>query len=447
MSVSINHHPEPSRSHAVVLWALVVLLAVSPLATLVRGSTSGVVFYTSYLLSLALIVLNRHSPGFQAWCRQWRWLYVAALVFLATTLAADFHHHELFGSNFEKTIRFVMAIPILLALWQIKHKHLLALFVGLALSVLVMSLLLVFPPALLGDRPDTVQYSRLNTVEFASLLVCFAGVLFIFVSGAGARWRSLVALLKVGLLLLALYAAYLSQTRTAWLAVPVFLLFLLGLLWLKSRLLALLLLLAAFASVAYLLFVDAAFHDRVFLALEEFHICEDQPHIDNSICNRVQLIHAASNMVAEQPWLGVGTGDQYRQALMEQHQLGVVSRYVADNFGEPHNDMLYMASATGWVGLAGFVWLVYLAPLFYLVGFVSRALRVRGRVLSRPLLAACAGLFFIAAFLVFGMSEMMFRNMRVASLYAVWIAIFLAASALVSGGTASERSQRGEIKA
>jgi O-antigen ligase len=67
--------------------------------------------------------------------------------------------------------------------------------------------------------------------------------------------------------------------------------------------------------------------------------------------------------------------------------------------------------------------LLYIAP-----GWVF-ARRLRLGVTDRPSrLFAGAGLMICVGFAVFGLTEMMFRDMRTASFYATWIAFFLALS-------------------
>src|SRR5690606_328768 len=129
------------------------------------------------------------------------------------------------------------------------------------------------------------------------------------------------------------------------------------------------------AVVAGLVLITAfsdALQGRFKLAADEYAQCINEPLVDSSICNRVQLVTASWNLFLQEPIAGVGDGDAFRQALAEQSRLGVISEYVAANFGEPHNDFLFYLSAYGLLGFIGAFLFIYLMPAaYFLRGFMG----------------------------------------------------------------------------
>jgi len=96
----------------------------------------------------------------------------------------------------------------------------------------------------------------------------------------------------------------------------------------------------------------------------------------------------------------------------------LVSEFVAENWGEPHNDV-FLALAT--FGVPGGIALlfIYLGPawLFF------RRMSVNNDAAIRT--AAAMGLALCLGMLVFGQFEAMWRSMRMVSFYAVSLGLFL----------------------
>ena len=118
----------------------------------------------------------------------------------------------------------------------------------------------------------------------------------------------------------------------------------------------------------------------------------------------------------------MGGGDRFREELSQLATEGQVTPMVARDFGETHNDLLYFLATYGVLGGLGLL-LLYFAP-----GWVF-ARRLRLSMTDRTTrLFAGAGLMICVGYVVFGLTEMMFRDMRSASFYATWMALFLALS-------------------
>lgn len=98
-----------------------------------------------------------------------------------------------------------------------------------------------------------------------------------------------------------------------------------------------------------------------------------------------------------------------------------MSEYTSKNFGEPHNDFFYALANYGLVGLLAFI-LIYFAPTLVFVK------RLKAQFSNEIKVAAVMGLAVCLGFVVFGLTESMFRSMRMLSFYAVLIAWLLALS-------------------
>src|SRR3546814_18014746 len=84
----------------------------------------------------------------------------------------------------------------------------------------------------------------------------------------------------------------------------------------------------------------------------------------------------------------------------------VVSKYVAYNFGEPHNDALKALYSFGVLGGLGLL-LMYFAPACLFIRRMSH------RYSSQTRAAAAMGAAFCLGFALFGLTELMFRGMQI----------------------------------
>lgn len=406
-------------------WAGLVVLTLAGLSLSVvfGGGLAGGLYYALVLASLVSLMM----PGYRALGRGrmewpvWRELFLAGAVFLILMLVVAASQGGGPDSGFEKTLRFLMLLPLVLLLRQFDPRHLRHcqwVMLGMALAL---GWLLIFPPAVMGTRPDTVQYSRYNTVEFGNLTALFAALSLFSCAWTITRYRRWEIALKLAVGLVAAYGFVQSETRTGWLALPVFLF--IGLVMLprystRLRLAALVLGLVAAVSIVYW---SDKMHERVEVGVAELKECGVEPLTDSSVCIRLQLANTAWAMFRAHPW--TGGGEHFRDALHGQMQQGQVSEYVAANFGEPHNDFLYYLAAYGLLGLAGAILFIYLAPAWCFWRFFRINPDNAGRVAAAMGLAVCLG------FAAFGQTEMMFRSMRTASLYAIWVAVLLTLAA------------------
>jgi len=224
---------------------------------------------------------------------------------------------------------------------------------------------------------------------------------------------------------IALFGAFiLTQTRTGWLAVPVF--FAIAVL-LFGKLRHPFKLGAAVVAGTLLLgalgFTSQSLRERAAQGINEFQACHSTtPIADTSVCIRLQLWRTAAAMFEDSPWFGAGRTDTFNNALQTQAANGNVSPFVASGFGEPHNDMLHMLASFGILGGIALI-IIYGAPLAVFVR------RFRSDYPDAARAAAAMGLALTLGFALFGVTELMFRGMRTIGMYTAMAAWLLALSA------------------
>ncbi|GAB1577051.1 O-antigen ligase family protein [Bordetella petrii] len=414
-AISMTHS---TLRHASLL--VTVLVGLLPVLTLTMGGGSGLF----YLLSLAclIIIAATPAPRRQALLRPYRWLIAALCLPLAAALLSQWLNAEWGGAEIERGLRIALGFPCLTAAFLLVDRDRLrqSAWGPLAAGVLAAAIVgYLAGPAL--ERPLTPQF---NAVGYGNLMLLMAVLAVFSIGWQFTRHPRTERALKIAVAALTFAGFVLTQTRTGWMAIPVFALIGVALAgWLRRPLRAL----AALAGIGALALAigasSPALRERVVKGAHEIQQCMTvDPTADTSMCIRLQLWGASWHMIKSDPWSGIGGGSSFSDALQQRAAAGAVSPYVARDFGEPHNDIL-MALVT--YGLPGGVALLmlYFAPAWLF------ARRLAARVPRAERVAAAMGLAVCLGFAVFGLTELMFRGMRSVSLYITLIALFTALSA------------------
>ncbi|MFC4276075.1 O-antigen ligase family protein [Achromobacter aloeverae] len=377
-------------------------------------------FYVSLVASLAALACLPAPPDGSL--GGYKTLAACLAVTLVAVLASQAAHHFASGSGseFERAGRLVLGMLVCLAaLRRLDPRDLRYPLLGFALAGWVASVTVAKLAWATGGRPETEEY---NAVGYGNLLLLF-GVLVVFSLGWRlTRHSRTEAAVKIVTAVAAFYGFVLTQTRTGWMAVPVFILIGVALFAHKAgRRKAIAACFIALALAAAVGASSSALRQRVELGVTELHKCEIAPLTDSSMCIRLQLWGAAWRMFTEQPLFGIGGGKPFVARLQAEEGRGV-STYVAQNFGEAHSDPLYTLATTGILGGIGLL-LAYFAPAWI---FLKRL--IRNGIPQEYRVAAAMGLAFCLGFAIFGLTELMFRGMRTVSFYAVSVAWLLAAS-------------------
>ncbi len=407
------------------LAAVALLIAAPTLSLFLAGAGSSLLY-----LLMILCAISFASSGLRNALAvphgYWRPLTTVACALLFCILTAQWMQGHWHSSSLEKAFRIFCVVPLVYFFCKIPARQLHHSQWGFMMGALSGAWALIMPKVVFPEvdgtaRPDTASFTLYNTVGFANLVMLFSTLTLASLGWQVTRYRKTERALKIAIASIGFYGVLLSQTRTSLLAIPVFLaiayLALSRTSWRGKALFA-----AVTIAALAILASSNIFKERMQIALSETEQCVDQPKTESSVCIRFQLLRAAGDMFKQHPVVGVGDGPQFVKKMQESADRGVISRFVADNWGETHNDLSYVAATYGLMGLIPFFLSIYGVPTWYFV----RHLRLREHVCVT---AAMMGLVLVLGFLAFGLTEMMFRSMRTVSFYIVLLALFLALSA------------------
>ncbi len=393
-------------------WLLLATITATPVLLLTTSSGGSSAFYLAILLCLAVLASAGQRPDL----RDYRKLCLAACAPLAVALLSSALHGAWSNATLERGLRLALGLPLLLAAMQAigpqRLKH--ALWGMLAAGWAGTATLLALVRGDLTQRPLTDEY---NAVSYGNLLLLFAVISLFSLGWKLTRHARLETAIKLLTLAVTFAGFILTQTRSGWIAMPVFVALAL---WVFARIRhPLRLLAAAVGTLAVLVALGSlspSLRDRVDQGLVQYHECKTAPTSNTSVCIRLQLWRAAWGMMLDNPLKGVGPSG-FTRGLSELAAQGRVSPFVAGGFGEPHNDLLDVLALYGIPGGLALL-LLYAAPAIL---FLRRLGRDRPQAVRA---AAAMGAAVCLGFALFGMTELMFRGMRTQGFYAMLVALF-----------------------
>jgi O-antigen ligase len=248
-------------------------------------------------------------------------------------------------------------------------------------------------------------------IEMAMVL----GAYGLFSLGWSSQQSKTEIVIKVLAATAILYGSYISQSRGAWITIPLFggiALFSSGVLP-KGRKLAMTivvaLVLVAAMSQAKLI------KDRIADARNDIDQYVTGTNVETSIGFRFQLWQGSVVIFREHPVFGVGV-DKYRDALADLANRKIITP-AATAFAHSHNEFLFNAARLGLFGIAALLAL-YLVPAYYFV----RDLRHRDKEVRA---AACMGASLCGGVFVLGLTDVVFLWWEVFPFYAVSVATFI----------------------
>ncbi|AOB29683.1 hypothetical protein AKI39_01800 [Bordetella sp. H567] len=398
-----------------------ILALLVPACALTSAAAGPTLLYVAGLLAIVAIVHNsarRFEPA------DWRSLMPVMIALCAplasVLLTTAIVNGAWSASEFEKFFRFALACPICWLLLRAPARWLQQVQWSLLFSALAGSIMLVVIMHAVGLGRGTVSDfgGRYNAVAFADLTLFFGLASLLTLPWTLSRWPRLERWLKIVAAALALYATWLSQTRSSWMLLPVF-----GLVVLLSRahwsrktkglfVAGVVVVLAAGSLVLW-----ESHSSRMQEVASDVEAYMHDADRDTSVGIRMQLWHASWLMFLDHPVIGTGARN-FRANLAELRDRGIVTPLVASDYGEPHNDLIAAMAGYGAVGLLAMLCLYLLpAAVFY------RRLFSPDPVIQ---VGAQIGLLFCLGYTVFSLTEMMFRNMRSVPIYGVTMVLLFA---------------------
>lgn len=391
---------------------MLFLLCYPVLLLTVKGGMNGLFFL---LLITSLFYLFRTPKPLAT--SLWDGYSIAFAAAMASPMLAVFlsqaYHGAFTAPAYDAPSRFLLAIPIFLALRQVNMSTITILQYGFPLGALSAYFYAVISPRAWNDGIDFV-----NHIHFGD-----SALMLGFLSLLGINWvqrdRIPVLILKVCGLLAGLYLSERSGARGGWAAIPVFIF-----IWFLSRnperpwrKLA-----AAMLSVLLLGVLSYALIETVQLRLDMiFHDLADYYHgnKDTSIGIRLQLWQAAIHLFVEYPVFGVGP-EGFAQMMAPLNDSGMLTSEAARyGRGEVHNEILAKTAALGIFGLLSIV-SVYAVP-FIIFARSTRSPATQTRA------TAFIGTCFVAGYFIFGLTAEIFNLKMTAAFYSLTVAVLLAA--------------------
>jgi O-antigen ligase len=252
----------------------------------------------------------------------------------------------------------------------------------------------------------------MNAIPFGNLSLLLGGL-----SLMGALWclrgrrlhqRTMLALTLVAGLA-GMLGSLLSGTRGGWIAIPLLLLLIhrvagevLALRWRRRMAVA-----VAALLLAAVVIPQSGVRDRVALAVSNVQAyvgAQEQAARGTSVGLRLEMWRAGGTLFLERPWLGWGEGrlEAARDALVAEGSLHPgISQY-----DQLHSDLIDTAARRGVLGLTTLL-LFYGVP----IALFWRCMRAPGANAERRLVAA-AGMMVPVAFIDFGLTQSMLRDVR-----------------------------------
>lgn len=391
----------------------VVLLCYPALLFLIRGGMNGSLFLLA-VLSLYLLISRKSNAN--QFDNADMIFAIAMSSGLAVILISQLYHNDLSARYFDSAARFLLAIPVLLALRLIREKVVFIVQYAFPLGAIA-----AFVSVMMTD--PNVRYSAatsyINHIHLGDLALML-GFLSIFSINWVKPDSLIVKLLKMSGLAAGLTVSILSSARGGWIAIPVFMAVYIHF-RIKGRFLnkaALAMLLIGAVGLAGYFFIDPI-HQRVGMIYSDLTLFT-AGNADTSIGIRLQLWKAALHLIAENPILGVGA-DGFGRAMDALSSSGMITPNAADmGKAEVHNEILANTVRFGILGLM-FILAIYFVPFY-------QFLRAAKSGTQQQIAAAMMGMCLTLGFFVFGLTVETFDLKMTAAFYSLTVAVLLAAA-------------------
>src|SRR5690554_1523267 len=341
---------------------LVALIAVMPVTIVTSPDFPSTVYYLALAAAVGVLVQHRFA-GVDVVQRQYHPLIVCMAAPLLVVVFAGLWNGHTASADMETALRFLMGSWVLVLAFSYSRTALLWQatwgFVVAALAATAYISYLSWPAF---ERPETGPIY--NAVGYGNLTIMLAVLVLLSARWTVTSWPRCERILKFAVATLTMAAFVLTQTRSGWVAVPVFAIIAGLLLTSKKHPLRIAVATASVLAVMATVFLSSdTLRARAVQGYQETLSCTgEQATADTSICIRLQLWRASLNMLAEHPIAGIGDkrffGDQLKDDSLPKD---IVSPHVAEGWGEPHNDILLALATFGVPGGIALL-LIYLAP-------------------------------------------------------------------------------------
>ncbi len=328
------------------------------------------------------------------------------------------YHGNFDSQYYDWAFRFLLAIPIFLALRQTNLRTITVLQFGLPLGALAGLVMLTLHPYM-WDPSRATTSQAFNLIHFGDTALIL-GFLSLFSINWDRKDPALVLMLKFCGFLAGIYMSIQSGQRGGWIAIPPLLLLWVMAhnrenLWLKFS--------VAIMAVIASIWLSYAMIEVVRYRMDMIaNDLGDYAHSnkDTSLGIRLQLWQAALHLFIENPFFGVGP-DGFARAMPALNASGMLTPEAARmGNAEVHNEILAKCAGTGLFGLISIL-SVYLVPLFiFWRSAKSTTPTVR--------MAGFMGICLILGFFIFGLTVEIFNLIMTSAFFSLTLAVLMAAA-------------------
>ncbi len=391
----------------------VTLLVYPALLFLVRGGMNGSLFVVA-AISLLLLIASRAHDSTLPEDNSAMLFGVAMSSGLIALLISQIYHQDLSPRYFDSSARFLLAVPIFLALRNVRMSALSVVQYAFPLgAIAALVAVLVENPAV----RQNASTSFLNHIHLGDMALLLG-----FLSLLSIDWfrqdHPAIKFLKVLGLIAGLAVSALSSARGGWIAIPIFAI---AFAYCRSsanfaaRILVSVLIIGSLCLLGYL-YIEPI-HQRVLMVYSDLTQFTGG-NVDTSIGVRFQLWKAAIHLIAENPVFGAGA-DGFARAMEALSQSGLITPLAAwYGKGEVHSEILAQTVRSGLFGLVS-VLAVYFVPLYLFLRFARTGAR-------QQRVAATMGVCATAGFFVFGLTVETFDLKMTAAFYSMTVTVLLA---------------------
>jgi O-antigen ligase len=327
------------------------------------------------------------------------------------------YHYSFNAASYDWASRFLLCIPIFLALRTTNLNTITMLQFGFPIGTLVGLLMLLIHPYDWGGYRTTSH--AFNLIHFSDTALIL-GFLSLFSINWERKDHALVVALKLSGFIAGLYMSIQSSERGGWVAIP-FLLLLWVItfnrknIWLKFSIAVPVLIASIFLSY----FLSQNIHARIDLVFSDIY-SYSHGNKDTSIGLRFQLYLAALHLFIEHPFFGVGPGEfaHSMPALTASGMLTPLGGVAG--LSEVHNEILDKCAETGLFGLLAIL-SVYFVPVFIFWHTAKSA-----HSITR--IASFMGLSLVMGFFIFGLTVEIFNLKMTAAFFSLTLAVLMAAA-------------------
>lgn len=404
---------EPIRNRIIIL----ILLCYPSLVLTVRGGM-GVLFFLLFMVSLVCLYRVRGALSASHWDRYSTAFALAMASPVVAIFLSQAYHGRFEAAPYDWASRFLLSIPIFLALRQTNVRVIAVMQFALPLGALATLIALILHPAPWGEGRSTTWY-EFNLIHFGDTALML-GFLSLFSINWMRKDPSPILILKLAGFLAGLYMSIQTGQRGGWIAIaPVFLLWVVShnreRLWLKLAITTVAIVCATWLSYAFVDIVHLRFNN-FWQDVSNFA----DGNKDTSLGTRLQHWRAAVLLFSENPLFGVGPGG-FSQAMPALSQQGLLTPAAAGmGNAEVHSEIFAKGAETGIFGLVSLM-SVYIVPTVIFLKFAKSATSPSRR-------AAFMGLCLIIGFFIFGLTVEIFNLKMTASFFSLTLAVLMASA-------------------